>query len=243
MTTIVPDDGRLEALAQFAAGAGHEINNPLATITARVHLLLEGETDPERRRWLSIIGGQAERIRDMIGDAMLFARSPQPRPELHDLAQVLRAALDELSERAERQNCTFTLHVDDDVRIWADRVQLNVVIHSLVDNAINALADGGPISITATAEDAASDAPLAVLQVSDRGPGLSETDRRHLFDPFYSGRQAGRGLGFGLPKCWRIVSNHRGRMEVESIPGEATTFTVFWPAAPPASTGSPAESL
>ncbi|MBT6494080.1 MAG: hypothetical protein HOL01_05955, partial [Planctomycetaceae bacterium] len=59
---IVPDDERLEALAEFAAGAGHEINNPVATIKARVDLLLRSETDPQRRHWLSIIGGQAERI-------------------------------------------------------------------------------------------------------------------------------------------------------------------------------------
>ena len=67
---------KLEALAEFAAGAGHEINNPVATIVGRAELLLKGETNPERRQALLTIGAQALRIRDMIGDLMVFARPP-----------------------------------------------------------------------------------------------------------------------------------------------------------------------
>jgi hypothetical protein len=62
---------------------------------------------------------------------------------------------------------------------------------------------------------------------------LSEENRQHLFDPYYSGRPAGRGLGFGLAKCWRIVTNHGGRIEVASRPGERTMFTIHWPAQSP----------
>ena len=97
---------------------------------------------------------------------------------------------------------------------------------------MNALVDGGPISIDVRMIEAERDGPTALISVTDHGPGLNEKDRRHLFDPFYSGRQAGRGLGFGLPKCWRIVSNHQGQIEVSSAPGEATTITVYWPSAP-----------
>ena len=71
--------------------------------------------------------------------------------------------------------------------------------------------------------------PSAVVTVTDNGRGLSETDRAHLFDPFYSGRDAGRGLGFGLCKCWRIVTNHGGWIDVDAAPGVGTTFRVFWP--------------
>ena len=238
-STIAPDDDRLEALAEFAAGAGHEINNPVFTIVARVELLLRGETDPQRRHWLSIIGGQAERIRDMIGDAMLFGRPPEEHPESLDLAAEIKTVLDRLAERVDRQGCTLVFHSRGDVSIWADRVQLSIVISSLVSNSLNALADGGPISIDARMTEDESARPTSVISVTDHGSGLNETDLRHLFDPFYSGRQAGRGLGFGLPKCWRIVSNHQGQIEVSSAPGEATTFTVYWPAtAPPDDTAS-----
>jgi signal transduction histidine kinase len=217
---------KLESLAELAAGAGHEINNPLATISGRVQLLLREETDPNRRQALSTIGGQAFRIRDMIGDLMLFARPPQTHPESIKLADVLDEVLSGLQERAGSQNCTFDAEADPSVTVWADRGQLCVVISSVICNSLDALIGGGPIdiSVRSTAEGR-----FALLSVADQGPGLSETDRRHLFDPFYSGRQAGRGLGFGLSKCWRIVSNHQGRIEVESLPGKKTTFKVYWP--------------
>src|SRR5882724_357569 len=81
---------KLRALAEFAAGAGHEINNPVATIAGYAQQLLADETDPDRRHALATIGAQAYRIRDMIGDVMLFARPPQPRPEQIDLTAAVR---------------------------------------------------------------------------------------------------------------------------------------------------------
>jgi signal transduction histidine kinase len=227
--TILPDAALLEALAEFAAGAGHEINNPLATISGRVQMLLKDEQDPARRQALLTIGGQALRIRDMIGDVMLFARPPQPQPASYNLVEVIQEVLAALSSEAQEQRCTFELAADPTVPIWADRTQLCVVLSSLLHNSLNALAEGGPISVTAhVVEDANRSA--ALFSVADNGPGLSEVERRQLFNPFYSGRQAGRGLGFGLPKCWRIVSNHGGRIEVDCGSNPSVCFRVFWPA-------------
>ena len=73
------------------------------------------------------------------------------------------------------------------------------------------------------------------IDICDDGPGITPQQRQHLFDPFYSAREAGRGLGLGLSKAWRIVSNHGGRIVVESVPGQGARFTVFLPAAPTAS--------
>src|SRR5688572_22062713 len=91
---------KLEALAEFAAGAGHEMNNPLAVICGRAQLLLDGERDPRRRRELAIIHTQAMRVYEMIADLMLFARPPQPQLSQVDAAEVCRQALDEIAPQA-----------------------------------------------------------------------------------------------------------------------------------------------
>jgi signal transduction histidine kinase len=230
-------EAKLQSLAEFAAGAGHEINNPLAAISGRVQLLLRDETDPQRRQALATIGGQALRIRDMIGDLMLFARAPEPHPEQQDAAGILREVAVAFTNDAETRGCTIAVEAADAVPIWADPTQLRVVLSSLLQNSLEASHHGGPITLAAREFDNIGDdgRRITVVSVADHGCGLSDSDRAHLFDPFYSGRQAGRGLGFGLCKCWRIVSNHRGRIEVDSTPAAdgtgRTTFRVYWPSA------------
>ncbi|HID23314.1 MAG TPA: histidine kinase, partial [Planctomycetaceae bacterium] len=130
------DQAKLEALAEFAAGAGHEINNPVATIVGRVQLLLRSETDPQRRHALKVIAGQAYRIRDMIGDLMLFARPPQPEPISCCLSDAVRKTLDKLQDEVERSGATLQTDLSSSVPVWADPVQLAVVISNLIRNAL-----------------------------------------------------------------------------------------------------------
>lgn len=225
---------KLESMAEFAAGAGHEINNPLATINGRVQLLLKGETDPERRRSLTVIGGQAYRIRDMIGDAMLFGRPPEPQPRAVDAAELVRGICEKFREDRDGDEPVPALEAPDPVVVYADETQLAIVVTELLRNAVHAAGDAGTVTVQTRRN---SDAPHAhgEITVVDDGPGLSDLDRRHLFDPFYSGRQAGRGLGFGLSKAWRIVRNHGGHIEVDSNIA-STTVRVTWPLANAAAT-------
>jgi signal transduction histidine kinase len=217
---------KLEAMAEFAAGAGHEINNPLAAISGRAQLLLREETDPERRRHLITIGAQALRIRDMIGDAMVFARPPEPQPQAVNVADALERVQQSLGEQLTDRQLSIGGERDADVVLLADRAQLEIVLSELLRNAIRF----APVGSTIEVDIRRGGDEAATLSVRDRGPGLSETDREHLFDPFYSGRQAGRGLGFGLPKCWRIVTLHGGRIRPDESDGFA--MHVEWPVAP-----------
>lgn len=207
-------DLKLEALAEFAAGAGHEINNPVATIAGRASLLLRGETDPERRRALETIGGQAYRIRDMIGDAMTFARPPEPQLQTISPASLIKDVLDSLEESRKQQESAIEFDLDESLQLCADPEQFRVVVSCLIRNSLEAPQRGGHIQIQLS-----RNADSVMLLVSDDGPGLDEIEREHLFDPFFSGRQAGRGLGFGLSRCWQILRQHGGSLEVEKCDG------------------------
>ena len=219
---------KLEAMAEFAAGAGHEINNPLGSIVIASQRLLRDETDPERRRLLSKIGGQALRVRDMIGDAMLFARPPEPQFEELDLGEETERVIGRFADRISEKGIDLQTELLSRVSIRADRTQLAVVVSELLRNAINAVEDGGRIVVEVATRDC-GEQMIAVLTVRDDGKGLTCEERAHLFDPFFSGRQAGRGLGFGLSKAWRIVTNHGGEISVTESEDAGLTFTVEWP--------------
>jgi len=209
---------KLEALAEFAAGAGHEINNPLAVISGRAQLLLRDEQDPERRRDLATIHVQALRIRDMIADLMLFARPPRPERRACDVVAIAGAAIKMLAAKAENVGARLERTGESGpIEISADPEQLQVALRAVVDNGLNAVARGGRVSV-----EIHRTADGVKLAVSDDGPGLSDEAREHAFDPFYSGRQAGRGIGMGLSKAWRIVTNHGGTIAVEPTQRGAT---------------------
>jgi signal transduction histidine kinase len=219
---------KLEAMAEFAAGAGHEINNPLTVIAGRAQLLLRGETNPERRHALALMNIQAMRVYEMIADMMLFARPPQPHFERFDAVRLIDMLVAELQPPAARQETVLTrIGLREPLEIEADPTQLKVAIRALVQNAFEALGNGGGVQV-----EVRSAAVSLHISVIDNGPGISAEERRHIFDPFYSARQAGRGLGLGLSKCWRIVTNHGGKVEVESTPGQGAKFTISLPNTP-----------
>ena len=216
---------KLAAMAEFAAGAGHEINNPLTVIAGRAQLSLREEEDPERRRALALISAQAKRAHEMIADMMLFARPPQPEPALIDVVELVDRVIEEVSPRAARQEIVVSRagHAGP-VNIEADGTQLTVALRAMCQNSIEAIGRQGHVEIGVHAS-----AQNVEIRIADDGPGIPPAERPHVFDPFYSARQAGRGLGLGLSKCWRIVTNHGGRINVDSRPGHATVFTISLP--------------
>lgn len=221
---------KLEAMAEFAAGAGHEINNPLAVIAGRAQLLLADETNPERRRELAIMNTQAMRVFEMISDMMLFARPPKPQMAACDLSAIVERVLSELAGKIAERNATVERLGDSQpLTVMGDAVQLAVAVRAVCDNALGVIGRGGKITITLRRPAGADSRGEALVAIGDNGPGIPPDVRRHLFDPFYSGRRAGRGLGMGLAKCWRIVANHGGSIDVESEAGEGACFTIRLP--------------
>lgn len=221
-------EAKTEALAEFSAGAAHELNNPLAIISGRAQLLLRGESHPERRRDLATIIGQAERARAMLADLRLFARPPKPelrRVDLRELVGEILAAVRE--ECAEREiEISFT-SADGPAFCEVDPVQIRVALAAVCRNALEAIGQRGTIEIRLL-----QSADEVVVEIVDSGPGISPELRPKVFDPFFSGRQAGRGLGFGLCKAWRIAKTHGGSLTLQSWPGQGTLVVLKLPRQP-----------
>lgn len=220
---------KLESLKELAYGASHEINNPLANIAARAQTLLGDETDSERQRKLTAIHRQAMRAHEMISDLMLFARPPKLKLADFDLRSLLKTVVGESAGLADEYGVTLVYDGDPDaIYLQADETQLGVAIGALVKNALEAVNEGGHIQVAAR-RTMIGGAAFAEVVVADDGPGISAEVRQHMFDPFYSGREAGRGLGFGASKCWRIVTDHGGQLIVHSRGPSGAEISILLP--------------
>jgi len=221
---------RVEALREFAYGAGHEINNPLANIATRAQALLLDESDPERRRRLATIVDQAFRGRDMIGGLMVFARPPKPQPTVVSVDQVVRGVIEAVQplaagrgSRLEYSPSPVSLDIHVDATLVAEALRLLVV------NAVEAVGGGRVIVAASSASDPVGGCEVTI---SDEGPGMPADVLRRAFDPFFSGREAGRGIGLGLPKAWRLVEINGGRLVIDSKPQRGTRIVVLLPGPP-----------
>lgn len=219
-------DQKLEALAEFAAGAGHEINNPLAVISAQAQHLLKSEESLERGRALERIIAQAQRIHLLLRDLMTFARPPEPRLTVVKAEALIDAALRQTAEQALARDLTVTKGSKfAGLKLKADPELLGAALTCLVRNAIAAAPAGGWVRISLAEAEPGS----LTLVVEDNGPGVSPEAARQIFDPFFSGKSAGRGVGLGLPKAWRIARLHGGRLTLDSQPGQPTRFCLTLP--------------
>jgi two-component system, NtrC family, sensor kinase len=222
---------KLAALAEFAAGAGHEINNPLAVISGQAQYLLADESEPARQRSLQTIVQQAQRIHQILTDLMQFARPARPQKRAADVRMLARAVATGLHEVAALKQVQIEVEEPDEACVAeCDPRQLQVALSCLLRNAIEAaLADGW-----ARLRVEAASADQLRLVVEDSGPGPAPTQVEHLFDPFYSGRAAGRGRGLGLPTAWRLAREQGGDVTFEPVPQGPSRFVLTLPRVPAA---------
>ncbi len=217
---------KLTAVAEFAAGAGHEINTPLAIISGQAQLMLQNEDDTDRRKALDTIVQQARRIHDILTDLMQFARPAKPVTQTFDLSILLREVADTFRATAADRN----IRIDDDYfdgRVAeADPRHVRTAIQGLIRNAVEAAPTGGWVRTRIDEIDG-----QLHVTIEDSGPGPDPAIVDHLFDPFFSGRPAGRGRGLGLPTAWRLAREQGGDVRYEASNGGPTRFVLTLPRA------------
>jgi signal transduction histidine kinase len=220
-------DAKLSALAEFAAGASHEINNPLAVIAGQSQYLLNRQPDECQRKALESIVRQTQRIHGILTDLMQFARPPRINPQRLSLGELVSKAIDPYRGQAADAGVELECRLPDSPD-WVDGDvrQLQAALGCLIRNAIEAAPKQGWVRIGMERLNGRVE-----VRVEDNGPGLTAEQRVHMFDPFYSGRSAGRGRGLGLPTAWRLAREHGGDVQYVPASGGPTRFALILPLA------------
>jgi signal transduction histidine kinase len=214
---------RLAAAGQLAAGAAHEIRNPLAAIRSAIQLIARDYPQgSERSELIADIVDEVDRI-DGIVEGLLSLARPEPVDYADvDLLALIRQTLALTAAQAEAGAVQVTLDAPAELRLHADPGLLKQLLLNLVLNALQAMPQGGRLELRATAARR-----RVQLVVQDTGGGIEAADLERIFDPFYTTRPEGTGLGLAI--CHGIVERHGGEITVESAPGAGATFTVELP--------------
>lgn len=220
-----------EAVYHFAYGLSHELNNPLANIATRGGVLAAQESHPQRKTLLEAIVANAMRGCEMLGDLMLVARPPKLIFKATRVDLLVTSVVDSARCWAQGLDVQLALHVQSTQQAELDAAALREALWALIRNGLEAMFDGGTIAVSVTDfQPQPSDLAWVCIEISDRGSGMSQAALEHCFDPYYSGREAGRGLGLGLSKAQRIVELHRGHVTLANRPGGGVVARVLLPA-------------
>ena len=212
---------RLATLGELAAGAAHEIRNPLTSIRSTIQYLRPDFEGSEKAVLVDELLGEVDRINGIIAGLLSFARPAQPILEEIDVLALLRQVGRLLDSTARAQGVELVLP-EAEGRTRGDPDQLKQVFLNLCMNALQAMPEGGRLSVGLVR----SDHTLRV-SVADTGTGIPAEDLDLVFDPFFTTREEGTGLGLAV--CYGIVSRHEGQIDIESRPGAGTTVHVRLP--------------
>jgi signal transduction histidine kinase len=216
---------RLAALGQLTAGLAHELRNPLGTIRASSEILLKSvATENEIAREVAgFIASEVDRTNSLITRFLDFARPLKLRLEDTDLAGVVDAAIAELDRSVPPFQVSVHRNYSPDLpRTPADAELMQRVIYNLLSNAAQATPPGGTITVKTRRVDG-----MVEIAVIDRGSGIEKQHLESIFNPFFTTKSDGVGLGLAIVS--KIVDEHGGRITVESRPGEGSVFHVFLP--------------
>ena len=226
---------KLAAVGRLAAGVVHEINNPLATISACAESLEsrlnEGAFDnsPEvqdLREYLGLIRSEAFRCKTITNGLLDFSRTRAADHVTVDLADVIGSAIRLLSHQQRRSAVEFQVKIAEDLsKVSGDPGQLQQALIALATNALDAMVISGILTIVARNEG-----EKVIVEVSDNGVGIQPDNLTKIFEPFFTTKEIGKGTGLGLAVCYGILTEHGGALDVQSTVGVGTTFTISLPA-------------
>jgi two-component system NtrC family sensor kinase len=227
---------KLAAVGRLAAGVVHEINNPLATIAACAESLekrieegafTDSPDADDLREYLGLIRDEAFRCKNITNGLLDFSRLRAGQRVPVDMAEIIKAAARLVTHQQRGDNVGIDVEASAHLpKVSGDVAQLQQAVVALATNAIDAMPNGGTLTLRASCSG-----PRLLVQVIDTGIGIPPENMTKIFDPFFTTKDVGRGTGLGLAVCYGILSDHGGRLDVRSSVGAGTTFTITLPVA------------
>ena len=217
---------KLAMVGQLAAGAAHEIRNPLTVIYGFIQLLEQGLSDQERERhYIPLILQEIERVNRIVTELLMLSKPSLPNYREVKLSEVLHSLLPLMKAEALLHGIQIIDRCDPDTRIHVDVEQFKQILLNLMKNSIEAMTGGGLLTI-----ESQMDETCVHITVKDTGEGISPEFLVRIFDPFFSLKDEGTGLG--LPISRRMVENHGGELNIQSKKGQGTEITISLPLHP-----------
>lgn len=218
----------LAMIAEMAAGAAHELNNPLAVISGRSQMLTTAAPDEATRRTASVLAEQAQRCSQIVSELMEFARPSEPVRRSVSLGALLEHVRDTWLDRTSLRPEQFGLELSDDLPcVDVDAAQIESALDELIRNSTEAMRDRAPRLVVNCRWDPTDE--RVVVRLEDNGCGMDPQTLEHATDPFFSHRPAGRGRGLGLSRAARWIEINGGRLRLDSREGQGTTAFVEFP--------------
>jgi two-component system sensor histidine kinase PilS (NtrC family) len=218
---------RLAAVGRLSANMAHEIRNPLASISGAVEALARDlPPDNTRSQLVEIVLRESARLNQIVGDFLEYAR-PAPMAAIEiNMAEIFDEVLLLIEHRTLPANLKVSRQYGESLPTRADPQRLRQAVWNLCLNAVQAMPDGGELRVGA--QSLRERGGRLQISITDTGQGIAETDLPHIFEPFFSTKPEGSGIGLAL--VYRVVEEHGGSIEVRSRVGEGTTFILTLPA-------------
>ncbi|WNB91059.1 ATP-binding protein [Bacillus sp. NEB1478] len=213
---------KLSLVGELAAGLAHEIRNPLTTVKGLVQIL-QTSTDEKRELYTDIILDEINRINLIVSEFMVLAKPHAVYFSKLNVTDILKTVMYLLEAEANLKNVVIVEHFSvEEVNVYGEKNQLTQVFINLFKNAMEALPHGGIIRVkTKRSGD------NVILSIEDNGVGMDEKQVNRIGEPFYTTKETGTGLG--LMVSYRIIQNHKGRISVNSVINQGTTFNITLP--------------
>ena len=231
---------RLSVLGTLAAALAHEIRNPLEALNLNLELLERNLGAPEstagqdekKRKYLGILESEISRLTGIVENFLSFARPSRKATNRFHLGEVIKGVADLVANQAKSHNVEMVVVADGNpIMVEGSEDQLKQAFLNVIINSLEAMPNGGRLVVSAMSPDSSgSVAPMATVRIEDTGEGIPRERVGRLFDPFFSTRPHGTGLGLTI--AHRVIQDHGGRIRVESTPGKGTTLTVELPLLP-----------